>query len=136
MSRVLGWGPAALWAAVLFLLSELQGGDDGLLGVLPAGADKLVHLGLYLILGLLLAWGKTRTGFAGPAILLLIMGAGYGALDEWHQSFVPGRDVSAGDWLADTAGVALGLLLFSSLGSRFRDRGWSRSEDIPNTGSG
>jgi hypothetical protein len=136
MSRVLGWGPAALWAAVLFLLSELQGGDDGLLGVLPAGADKLVHLGLYLILGLLLAWGKTRTGFAGPAIRLLIMGAGYGALDEWHQSFVPGRDVSAGDWLADTAGVALGLLLFSSLGSRFRDRGWSRSEDIPNTGSG
>ncbi len=136
MSRVLGWGPAALWAAVLFLLSELQGGDDGLLGVLPAGADKLAHLGLYLILGLLLAWGKTRTGFAGPAILLLIMGAGYGALDEWHQSFVPGRDVSAGDWLADTAGVALGLLLFSSLGSRFRDRGRSRSEDIPNTGSG
>ncbi len=136
MSRVLGWGPAALWAAVLFLLSELQDGDDGLLGVLPAGADKLVHGGLYLVLGLFLAWGKTRTGFAGPAILLLIMGAAYGALDEWHQSFVPGRDVSAGDWMADTAGVALGLLLFSSLRSRFRDRGGSRSEGTPNTGSG
>ncbi len=128
MSRVLGWGPAALWAGVLFLLSELQGGDDGLLWVLPAGADKLVHGGLYLILGLLLAWGKARTGFAGPAILLLIIGAGYGALDEWHQSFVPGRDVSAGDWMADTAGVALGLLLFSSVRSRFRDpRGLRRS---------
>ncbi len=117
MDRVLGWGPAALWAAVLFLLSELQGSGVGL----PSGADKLVHGGLYLILGLSLAWGKARTGFAGPAILLLIIGAGYGALDEWHQSFVPGRDVSAGDWMADTAGVALGLLLFSSVRSRFGD---------------
>ena len=135
MSRVLGWGPAALWAAVLFLLSELQGGDEGLLGVRPAGADKLVHLGLYLILGLLLAWGKTRTGFGGPAILLLIMGAGYGALDEWHQSFVPGRDVSAGDWLADTAGVALGLLLFSGFSYRFRVDKRSPSQGTTTTGS-
>lgn len=136
MSRVLGWGPAALWAGVLFFLSELPGGGDGLFGGLPAGTDKLVHGGLYLILGLFLAWGKTRTGFAGPAILLLMMGAGYGALDEWHQSFVPGRDVSAGDWMADTAGVALGLLLFSSLGSRFRGREWSRSDGTSKTGSG
>ena len=132
----MGWGPAALWAGVLFLLSDLPGGGDGLLGGLPAGADKVGHGGLYLILGLFLAWGKTRTGFAGPAILLLIMGSGYGALDEWHQSFVPDRDVSAGDWMADTAGVALGLLLFSSLGSRFRDKGWSRSENTTTRGSG
>ena len=52
MDRVFGWGPAALWVAVLFLLSELQWGGGGL----PAGADKLVHGGLYLILGLSLAW--------------------------------------------------------------------------------
>ena len=135
MSRVLGWGPAALWAAVLFLLSELQGGDDGLLGVLPAGADKLVHLGLYLILGLLLAWGKTRTGFAGPAILLLIMGAGYGALDEWHQSFVPGRDASVGDWVADSAGVMLGLVLFSIFSSRAQKNGRPPSEGTATTDS-
>ena len=116
MARVFGWGPAALWVAVLFLLSELQwaGGD------LPAGADKLVHGGLYLILGLSLAWGKGRTRSGAPAVLLLLMGMGYGALDEWHQSFVPGRDVSVGDWVADSAGVMLGLLLFSSFSS------WSR----------
>ena len=136
MSRVLGWGPAAFWAGVLFLLSELQGGGAGLFAGLPAGVDKLAHGGLYLILGLSLAWGKTRTGFNGSGILLLIMGATYGALDEWHQGFVPGRDVSAGDWMADTAGVALGLLLFSSLGSRFRGTGWSRSEGTSTTDSG
>ena len=131
MGQVLGWGLAALWAAVLFLLSELQGSSVGL----PGGADKLVHGGLYLILGLALAWGKARTGFAGPVIVLFIIGAGYGALDEWHQSFVPGRDVSVGDWMANGVGVMLGLLLFSSFGSRFRDDGRSPSEGTTTTGS-
>ncbi len=130
MSRVLGWGPAAFWAAVLFLLSELQGG-----GGVPAGADKLVHGGLYLILGLFLAWGKARTGFAGPAFLLWIMGAGYGALDEWHQSFVPGRDVSVGDWMANSVGVMLGLVLFPTFSARFRDSGRSPSKGTTTTGS-
>ena len=131
MGQVFSWGPAALWAAVLFLLSELPGSGVGL----PGGTDKLVHAGLYLILGLALAWGKAKTGFAGPAILLLIIGAGYGALDEWHQSFVPGRDVSFGDWMANSVGVMLGLLLFSSFSSRFRDRGRSPSEGTTTTGS-
>ena len=82
---VFAWGPAALWAAVLFLLSELQ----GMPSVLPAGPDKLGHVALYLILSISLAWGRTRTGSGVPGLLLLLMGVGYGALDEWHQSFVP-----------------------------------------------
>ncbi len=129
---LLGWGPAALWAAVLFLLSELPGTIVGL----PSGTDKLVHGGLYLILGLSLAWGKGRTGSGAPVVLLLLMGMGYGALDEWHQSFVPGRDVSVGDWVADSAGVMLGLLLFSSFSSRFRANRRSSSEGATTTGSG
>ncbi len=133
MGRVVGWGPAALWAAVLFLLSELQLQGSGV--DLPGGTDKLAHGGLYLILGLALAWGKVRTGFAGPAILLLIIGAGYGALDEWHQSFVPGRDVSVGDWMANSVGVTLGLVLFPSFSARFRDRRRSPSKDTTTTGS-
>jgi hypothetical protein len=131
--RVFGWGPAALWAAVLFLLSELQLQGSGV--GLPGGADKFVHVGLYLILGLSLAWGKARTGFAGPAILLLIIGAGYGALDEWHQSFVPGRDSSVGDWVADSAGVMLGLVLFSRFSRRLHENGWSPSEGATTTSS-
>ncbi len=129
MGRVFGWGPAALWAAVLFLLSELQ----GLGGVLPSGADKFVHGGLYLILGLSLAWGKGRTGLGVPGVLLLLIGVGYGALDEWHQSFVPGRTVSMGDWAADSAGVMLGLLLFASLSSRSRKNGRPTSEGTTTT---
>ena len=36
-----------------------------------------------------------------------------GALDELHQSLVPGRSAELGDWLADAVGVALGSFAFS-----------------------
>jgi VanZ family protein len=51
----------------------------------------------------------------------LIIGAGYGALDEWHQSFVPGRDANLGDWMADVVGVMLGLMLFARFHSSSRE---------------
>ena len=104
-------------------------------GVLPTGPDKLVHVVLYLILGLSLAWGRTRTGSGVPGLLLLLMGVGYGALDEWHQSFVPGRQSSVGDWVADSAGVMLGLVLFSRISSPHRDNKRSASESTTTAGS-
>ena len=129
--RVFGWGPAALWAAVLFFLSEWSG-----LGIeLVSGADKWVHVGLFMILGLSLAWGKGRTESGVPLFLFLFLGMGYGALDEWHQSFVPGRDASVGDWVADSAGVMLGLVLFSSVSSRFWEKGRSPGENLTTTDS-
>ena len=131
MGRVFGWGPAALWAAVLFFLSESSG-----LGLdLPSGADKLVHWGLFLILGLFLAWGKGRNGSSVSWLLFFLIGVGYGALDEWHQGFVPGRDASVGDWVADSAGVMLGLVLFSRFSSRTQENGRSPSEGTTTTDS-
>ncbi len=41
-----------------------------------------------------------------PVVVVLCCSL-YGISDEWHQSFVPGRDSSIGDWLADTAGALL-----------------------------
>lgn len=104
------WGPAVGWAAVLFLLSEWQ----------PArapdvsGVDKAGHLLLYGVLGAALARGGREYGI--PLGSLLVLGALYGAADEWHQSFT-GRDPSFFDWLADVAGVGAGLLLASRRGS-------------------
>ena len=34
-------------------------------------------------------------------------------VDEVHQSFVPGRDASVYDWLADTLGAGFGVLVFA-----------------------
>ena len=117
--RLIAWGPAAAWAGVLFFLSAIPGTDHP-----PSffpGEDKVAHLGLYAVLGCALAWGRSRG--AGPASgaegaglrLALPMAAGllYGVSDEWHQAFVPGRDVSLGDLAADAVGLALGYWLFT-----------------------
>jgi hypothetical protein len=36
----------------------------------------------------------------------------FGAGDEYFQSFVPGRDSSVYDWMADTSGVVLAQLVY------------------------
>jgi VanZ family protein len=107
MEVVIAWGPAAFWAAVLFFLSELQPGPTSL--PLPVN-DKLAHLALYTVLGGTLAWGRRASGRGRP-LLLLSLGVAYGALDEWHQRFVPGRHPSLFDLLADGAGVLLGFCI-------------------------
>lgn len=86
---------------------------------LPLPYDKLMHLLEYAVLGLLLirAIYKTFPQY-NPAILsviAIIIGALYGAGDEFHQSFVPGRNVDMLDWAADFLGTACGsLVIFRS----------------------
>ena len=43
----------------------------------------------------------------------------FGATDEWHQSFVPGRASEVKDWVADTLGAALAVSLYAGWG-RYR----------------
>ena len=83
------------------------------------GADKWVHGGLFAVLGCLgaLAWRGVR---ARPALLLVLVFLG--ALTEWLQAYVPGRSMSAADWLADSVGALLGLGL-GVLGTLRRTRG-------------
>lgn len=64
--------------------------------------DKLIHAGLYAALAGLWLWA--RPGRPWQALLLASL---YGAVDEWHQSWVPGRSSDSWDWLADTAGAGL-----------------------------
>lgn len=105
------WGPAVLWAAVLFLLSEMSN--------LPSGPDlpfldKIGHFILYAILGAALGWWRSEAGPAAPHWALLALGWMYGAIDEWHQSFVPRRSPDLWDLGVDILGVTFGyaLLLF------------------------
>jgi len=74
--------------------------------------DKFYHAGAYFVLGLLL-WRTLRHATQSPIILALFCaGAGslFGATDEWHQSFVIGRNSDIIDWLADSIGVSLAAL--------------------------
>jgi VanZ family protein len=74
--------------------------------------DKLVHFVCFA--GLTGSWTfwfplESWKRHSLRNLLLCIVGvAVYGALDEWHQSFTPGRDMSVYDWLADVAGAVIG----------------------------
>lgn len=113
IQTLIAWGPAAVWAAVLFLLSEVQGAPRPELAALN---DKVVHLVLYGVLGATLAWGRRSSRAGVPHWALLLVGVAYGAADEWHQRFVPDRHASLADLAADVVGLSLGyLLLFGAL---------------------
>lgn len=111
------WLPAVLWAALIFYLSSRS--SVPLPGV--EGADKVAHFGAYLVLGFFLAFGNAR-GPRLPSVAPLLLGWLYGAADEIHQYFVPGRSVDIRDWVADALGVTAGLLLHSLLHHTFVHR--------------
>jgi VanZ family protein len=39
----------------------------------------------------------------------------FGVTDEWHQSWIPGREMDPWDWAADSIGSGLGLILWGLL---------------------
>lgn len=104
---ILSWAPAALWASALYWLSSRP--------VLPGPSlpisDKVLHLAAYLVLGTTLAWAGRKLGGARVHSIFLLTGVLFALSDEWHQSFVPGRDPSAGDLVADGIGLVLGYAL-------------------------
>jgi VanZ family protein len=76
---------------------------------------SLLHIPLYGILTLLILLSLcTGKGKYTPKRLIIggfIAGIA-GALDEFHQSFIPTREGSCGDVLLDVLGIVLAILLF------------------------
>ena len=64
--------------------------------------DKALHFGVYAALGLLFvrAFRGEGTGWIAAAALALLATSAYGASDEWHQLFTPGRQSGLDDWIA------------------------------------
>ncbi len=108
---------AYLWPLLLvstiFLLSGAQKLATPDLG-LQFSKDKLAH---FLVFGLL-ATSVLRTPklracrWQDLAIAALIV-SGYGAFDEFRQSLTPGRAVELGDWIADTVGAVVAVLVYA-----------------------
>ncbi len=71
--------------------------------------DKVVHFSVYGLLATLVCRQGRGWRAAGWALLAV---SAYGASDEWHQSFVPGRTMELADWIADTAGAAWAVALY------------------------
>jgi VanZ family protein len=73
--------------------------------------DKVAHFSVYGLLATLL--GRLGRGRRAWWMALLATSL-FGASDEWHQYYVPGRSCDFYDWLADTLGGALALTLYAA----------------------
>ena len=111
----------AAWCAVVWFLSSRPDPEDtvGFRVPLP---DYVLHGVEYAAGGLVAAcaFSHLRRPLGGVCAFLFCVT--YGVIDEWHQSFVPGRDADLGDAAADTVGAAIGVLAYGWIARRVRDR--------------
>lgn len=118
------WLPPALWCAIIFIQSSFATPDT-----MPDWPymDKIGHTGVYALLAFLFARAfHTIESWDGSGAKVFVAGVAaatiYGALDEWHQSFVVVRSADLLDLLADFAGAVLGASFFLWARSRW----WGR----------
>lgn len=99
------------WMAVIFLLSSQSTLPKA--GGLPVDVTAIMgHLVAYAVLAALirLAIGGTASDRRSD-LLAIALATIYGASDEFHQSFVPGRDASVLDLGVDLVGGILSVTL-------------------------
>jgi VanZ family protein len=98
------WRHVAAWAVGVLCITSVPGSAVPRAGGVP-GLDKVVHVAMYFGLGRAIA--QAMAGSRGTRVLVTV--AVFAAVDEWHQTFVPGRQGDTGDWVADVVGGALGI---------------------------
>lgn len=115
--RVRRWVPPLLWAGVILFVTSIPG------SAVPRQLgpyDKLIHFSVYGLFAVLLCRDLAQvTNRWRAALIAIAIATAFGAADEWHQGFIPGRATDPADWRADSVGAAGGALLFA-LYSRIR----------------
>lgn len=108
-TAIIYWLFTISYMGIIFFFSSRKGTD---LPDLPQGLDKVLHLCSYVLLAFLiyLSLNKSR-GKKYVFMLAFLSATFYGITVEFHQVFVPGRDASIGDVLANSFGAFLGCYL-------------------------
>ena len=101
-----GW----IWAGIIAGLIVLASGRSEVAAPDVVNIDKLGHFMVFGLLATLVARNGFVPGYAWLAVLIV---SAFGASDEWHQSFTPGRSVEVADWVADTLGATLAVTLYA-----------------------
>lgn len=102
--------PVITWAIAIFISSSIPSDDIPKVDV--PNFDKVVHFGIFFVLAALTHRAITHQS-AFPflshhdIISTIAFTTLYGFLDELHQMFVPGRNPSTVDLMADALGACL-----------------------------
>jgi VanZ family protein len=109
-SLVARWTPVVLWMLVVFFFSSLP--RLGSLGLVPDWISHPVEYGVGAALVCRALSGGRRPIAARTALAAVLLVTGYGVTDEYHQSFVPGRDADPLDVAKDLAGATVASVLY------------------------
>ena len=105
------WLPVITYAGAIFFFSSLSHPEELAPSLFKIVGDKFLHLIEYGILGILcyraFRHAAGRWGEHYALGLAILAGTLYGVTDEVHQSFVPSRESSGLDVLADAVGATL-----------------------------
>jgi len=95
------------WVALTFTLTSIPSPE---FAPLFPGADKIAHFGFYGVMGFLFVLWRREigTGAAAAVVWATLFAGLLGAIDEFHQQWIPGRSMDLLDWAADFAGGAAG----------------------------
>jgi VanZ family protein len=125
MKRFLSlWLPVVAWMGVIFIGSSIakvpQVGDETLDGLVHRAA----HMLEFAVLGALLlrATSNGRPISKREIIITLVVIGLYGASDEFHQRFTPGRSSEGTAVLFDVVGGALGVWVWQRWARRAQPR--------------
>lgn len=107
IARIDPWLPPILLMAVIYFFSAQPDLSSGL-GLADVIGRKLIHAVEYALL-CFLWWRALVTQLAPPQALAaaLLVSVGYAALDEFHQTFVEGRNGSPIDVAIDALGAGI-----------------------------
>jgi len=96
--------PAFAWAAIIFSVSAIPDLPTTTFGFKMI--DKIAHFGEFFILGIFIAHALSKQSLRTINVFLIsaCISALYGISDEFHQFFVPGRQMDGLDMLADIIG--------------------------------
>ncbi len=128
-NRIMRIAPFIALSAAIFWFSHQQ--QPPFLDLGFQWEDKLYHFIAYFIYGIAAAIAIRaafpRFNHRFTLILLIITVMVFGASDEFHQWFVPGRSSDFADWLADVLGG-----IASAAAVAFADKKWLNRKNAGN----
>jgi len=103
------WFLVFLWAGLIFFLSHQPDLNSGLPKIWDFFLAKSAHILEYAILTFLLmrALQEYQLSKRKVLILAIILALGYALTDEYHQSFILGRESTIRDIGIDSLGILL-----------------------------
>ena len=113
------WLPPLIWAGLIVFATSLPS------SALPRQLgpfDKVAHFSMYAVLAALVTVAVRNHAFRKALVLIVLAVAAFGAVDEWHQRFIPGRSTEFADWVADSLGGLAGVITASLLLPRWFKR--------------